>query len=91
MPIDSTSVAPRWPVVSYRISNKSTKPLPGVRFRAMPSFMKARVLALGQSVMRAKRIELRRVTVGQTSGNMVEVLSGLTSEDRVRAACLLIG
>ena len=30
-----------------------------------------------------KAIELRRVTVGHTSGNMVEVLSGLTSEDRV--------
>ena len=30
-----------------------------------------------------KAIELRRVTVGQTSGNMIEVLSGLTSEDRV--------
>ena len=30
-----------------------------------------------------KAIELRRVTIGLTSGNMVEVLSGLTSEDRV--------
>jgi cobalt-zinc-cadmium efflux system membrane fusion protein len=30
-----------------------------------------------------KAIELRRVTVGPTSGNMIEVLSGLTSEDRV--------
>jgi len=29
MPIDSTSVAPRSPVVSSRISNKSTRPLPG--------------------------------------------------------------
>jgi membrane fusion protein, heavy metal efflux system len=30
-----------------------------------------------------KAIELRRVTIGLTSGNMVEVLSGLTSDDRV--------
>jgi cobalt-zinc-cadmium efflux system membrane fusion protein len=30
-----------------------------------------------------KAIELRRVTIGQTSGNMVEVLSGLTYEDSV--------
>ena len=32
---------------------------------------------------RAKQSELRRVTVGQTSGDIVEVLSGLTSDDRV--------
>lgn len=30
-----------------------------------------------------KAIELRRVIIGQTSGNMVEVLSGLASDDRV--------
>ena len=34
MPIDSTSVAPRSPVASSRISNKSTKPLPGVDGRS---------------------------------------------------------
>ena len=34
MPIDTTSVAPRSPVASSRISNKSTKPLPGVDGRS---------------------------------------------------------
>jgi hypothetical protein len=34
MPPDSTMVAPRSPVASSRVSNKSTKPLPGVDGRS---------------------------------------------------------
>src|SRR5690349_14042310 len=49
MPIDSTSVAPRSPVVSSRISNKSTKPLPGVDGR--PGWNGLRLSVLGCALL----------------------------------------
>ena len=59
MPIDSTSVAPRSPVVSSRISNKSTKPLPGVDGRSTWSWS-----ALSGSRLRAAQERCERVRRG---------------------------
>ena len=59
MPIDSTSVAPRSPVVSSRISNKSTKPLPGVDGRSTWSWS-----ALNGSRLRAAQERCERVRRG---------------------------
>jgi hypothetical protein len=88
MPTDSTTVAPRSPVASSRISNKSTKPLPGVDGRSTWSRRRRDLIASFTAELGRAPLERDKVLIANAASLIVrceqlhvQIANGATVDD----------